>query len=370
MKRFNKALSVFLCLILSLSFITVLASAKSATIHWDYFNEDYVVSRELKEGTITIKGTGTFIYSFTADKAGIYSIDYMPTDVGNSYGSIFGVSEEVVGNNVSGYKPYEYTEEFGTIFSFEKGETEYVLLQLEDEYYACDLTVKYLGNISNIELESYDFQAGYNIYAYDVDDSFKVELGSFATVTTDTNNIFTLASVTAPFDSMSLTEKEYNLNISLFNYVQNIDITVYRASDYLSEIKINDDFQKPVIYVDKYGDVDDFFYDETSFNVDFILKDGTVIKNDVEDYAFSFTAPDGRKVVLYESIRQADDGSHSWSAYCDEEIYYISDVTVKESTNTDDGPTGGNFFKTLVKYFKTVYKTFKKIITWMVKHFK
>lgn len=365
MKQLKKSLAIILSVIVALSIMTVAASAKDKILVWEEFDE-FVYGGELKYGNNDFDRLGKFAYGITAEEEGIYAINFSIIDSGDEYGYSMSLSESVVDENPVGFCYPADTEEYGTIYHFDKGERRYFGLVLEGEINLYNIEVLYLGKATDLSFSSLNLQKNVDIMCYDSDDGRTCDIYTTVNVTTDKNNEFSVEYINIPFDGQSLESGEMKIDVDFMGLKKNVTINVFSALDYIKAIRPNKQYIAPVVIFDDEGYIDDIISDEYSYAVDFELVDGTIISNDFQNYPMSFTTSDGKIVKLYPEVTRGSDGKTYWTVVVDDDVIVISEVSVSGNDQLDkpDDHKGFSFksvFKKIISFYKKVFSFFKSI---------
>lgn len=364
MKKLKVVFSIILSVFMMLNLISIFASAEERTVSWEDFDENLVYSGELKLGTNTFDVEGKFAFDFIAEKEGVYAINFTVDEAGDEYGYSTSISENIVdGNPVDSKCPVD-SDDFGSLYYFEKDEKQFYGLITEGDISTYSVDIQYLGKVKDFSLVSNDLQAGFDIDIYEDESNSICEIYAPICVTTEEEIEFTVSYLAFSLEEQNLDSGEYSAVASVFNCEKEISFNVYRAFDFVKAIKPNENYTEPVVTLDENGEIESYSSDEGSFAVDFELTDGTVITNNSENQSFELTLEDGKVIRFLCDVIEGEDGNYYWTAYVGSDSITISKAKINENSNPDvpDDPEEENFF---ISLYKWIVKLIGMVITFI-----
>lgn len=363
MKTLRKPLAIILAIVSILSLFTV--NVLAASFSWKDVDEKFVYAGELKTGTNTFTKTGANAYKFTPSKDGVYAIVFKTVKTSDEYSYSYYYSESVKNGVAYGTRDYVSAEEYDQLYYLNKNETGYYGAVTDKGVKKYEVSVKYLGKITDISIKDKVLQNGMKFYVDETGNKkYTCTINTVVTYKTDKDATFHTDSITAPFPTEKAESKKYTVTVNSLAFSKKISFTVFKASDYIKSIKPSKSYVAPKITVAKDGEIENYEGFEKAYKVTYTFKDGTTAYN-AKTENFKVKTPDGRTIELAEGIRKFSDGKYWWYATDGDKEYKIATVTPENAVTPDEPttgedtpvkPAGDNIFVKVVQFLINIFK--------------
>ncbi len=365
----KKALAIMLTVLTLFAPLTISAAAFEGSIHWeaDVFEEggeDVPYAYPLKAGDNTVKISLTgqqFAYDFTAEESGVYALSLSIDSDEYSYSAWR--SESFEDGTAKGAFAGGTSGEYGDLYYFDKGETEFFCIWAESESGTCTVSLTCLGNVTDVEIAGgkTNYQIGSEVFINlfeDGENQFSNYEGF--TFTTDKGLTFTDSAIAFPTEKTELASGENIIPVSAYGIEKELVFNAFNAADYIESISPADGFKAPDLYLDANGNAVDFIIPSEAGKLSCKMTDGSLktVDIDFEMSDFYLEAEDGTVISLYCDFDFKEDGSVDFVLTDGADFYeVVSEVNVIAERSffgrIIDAVLG--FFAKIIDFFRNLF---------------